>query len=62
MSEVIELTRKDFVSDQTVRWCPGCGDYAVLAQMQKILPELGISKEKIVDVNPEDSQAIGTPV
>ena len=33
-----KLTRKDFVSDQEVRWCPGCGDYAILAQMQKILP------------------------
>jgi len=31
------LTRKDFVSDQEVRWCPGCGDYAILAQVQKIM-------------------------
>ena len=51
MSEVIQLTRKDFVSDQTVRWCPGCGDYAILAQMQKVLPELGIPKEKIVFIS-----------
>lgn len=51
MSEVIELTRKDFVSDQTVRWCPGCGDYAILAQMQKVLPSLGIPKEKIVFIS-----------
>ena len=51
MSEVIELTRKDFVSDQMVRWCPGCGDYAILAQMQKVLPELGISKENIVFIS-----------
>ncbi len=51
MSDVIELTRKDFVSDQTVRWCPGCGDYAILAQMQKVLPELGISKENIVFIS-----------
>ncbi len=51
MSNVIKLTRKDFVSDQTVRWCPGCGDYAVLAQMQKVLPELGIPKEKIVFIS-----------
>ena len=35
------LTRKDFVSDQDVRWCPGCGDYSILAQMQKMMPELG---------------------
>ncbi|MDX1523673.1 MAG: 2-oxoacid:ferredoxin oxidoreductase subunit beta, partial [Anaerolineae bacterium] len=51
MSEVIKLTRKDFVSDQTVRWCPGCGDYAILAQMQKVLPDLGIPKEKIVFIS-----------
>jgi 2-oxoglutarate ferredoxin oxidoreductase subunit beta len=51
MSDVIQLTRKDFVSDQTVRWCPGCGDYAILAQMQKILPELGILRENIVFIS-----------
>ncbi len=51
MSDVIKLTRKDFVSNQTVRWCPGCGDYAVLSQMQKVLPELGIAKEKIVFIS-----------
>jgi 2-oxoglutarate ferredoxin oxidoreductase subunit beta len=51
MSEVIQLTRKDFVSDQTVRWCPGCGDYAILAQMQKVLPELGIARENIVFIS-----------
>ncbi|MBI1881286.1 MAG: CBS domain-containing protein [Chloroflexi bacterium] len=51
MSEVIKLTRKDFVSNQTVRWCPGCGDYAILAQMQKVLPDLGISREKIVFIS-----------
>jgi 2-oxoglutarate ferredoxin oxidoreductase subunit beta len=51
MTEAIQLTRKDFVSDQTVRWCPGCGDYAILAQMQKVLPELGIAKEKIVFIS-----------
>ncbi len=44
-------TRKDFATDQDVRWCPGCGDYAILAQMQKVLPEIGISKEKIVFVS-----------
>ena len=38
-----KLTRKDFVSDQDVRWCPGCGDYAILAQVQKVMPELGRS-------------------
>jgi 2-oxoglutarate ferredoxin oxidoreductase subunit beta len=45
------LTRKDFVTDQEVRWCPGCGDYAILAQMQKVLPELGIPREKIVFIS-----------
>jgi len=46
-----KLTRKDFVSDQDVRWCPGCGDYAILAQVQKVMPELGIAREKIVFVS-----------
>ncbi|OIO05028.1 MAG: 2-oxoacid:ferredoxin oxidoreductase subunit beta [Elusimicrobia bacterium CG1_02_63_36] len=45
------LTRKDFVSDQMVRWCPGCGDFAILAQVQKTLPKLGIPKEKIVFIS-----------
>jgi 2-oxoglutarate ferredoxin oxidoreductase subunit beta len=45
------LTRKDFVADQTVRWCPGCGDFAILAQVQKTLPTLGIPREKIVFVS-----------
>ncbi|MCZ6632954.1 MAG: 2-oxoacid:ferredoxin oxidoreductase subunit beta, partial [bacterium] len=49
--ESVPLTRKDFVSDQEVRWCPGCGDYAILAQMQRVLPELGIPKEKIVFIS-----------
>jgi len=47
----VKLTKKDFVSDQEVRWCPGCGDYAILAQMQKVLPELGIPREKFVFVS-----------
>jgi 2-oxoglutarate ferredoxin oxidoreductase subunit beta len=45
------LSRKDFVSDQEVRWCPGCGDYAILAQVQKIMPEFGIPREKTVFVS-----------
>ncbi|MCB1172906.1 MAG: 2-oxoacid:ferredoxin oxidoreductase subunit beta [Leptospiraceae bacterium] len=45
------LTRKDFISDQDVRWCPGCGDYAILAAIQKTMPELGIPKEKIVFIS-----------
>jgi 2-oxoglutarate ferredoxin oxidoreductase subunit beta len=45
------LTRKDFESDQEVRWCPGCGDYSILAQTQKVLPELGVPREKFVFVS-----------
>ncbi len=41
-----KLTKKDFTSDQEVRWCPGCGDYAILAAIQRTLPELGVSREK----------------
>src|SRR5215813_3000415 len=47
----IKLTRKDFVSDQEVRWCPGCGDYSILAQIQKVMPELGIKRENTVFVS-----------
>ncbi|HXG20050.1 MAG TPA: 2-oxoacid:ferredoxin oxidoreductase subunit beta [Methylomirabilota bacterium] len=46
-----KLTRKDFVSDQDVRWCPGCGDYSILAQVQKIMPELGVPRENIVFIS-----------
>ncbi|MEE2876906.1 MAG: 2-oxoacid:ferredoxin oxidoreductase subunit beta [Candidatus Neomarinimicrobiota bacterium] len=49
-TDVPTLTRKDFVSDQDVRWCPGCGDYSILAQTQKTMPELGVPKEKFVFV------------
>lgn len=49
--ETSGLVRKDFVSDQEVRWCPGCGDYAILAQMQKTLPDLGVPKENIVFIS-----------
>ena len=44
-------TKKEFTSDQEVRWCPGCGDYAVLATMQGFLPELGLRRENIVFVS-----------
>jgi 2-oxoglutarate ferredoxin oxidoreductase subunit beta len=47
----VKLTRKDFTSDQEVRWCPGCGDYSILAQVQRLMPELGIPKEKIVFIS-----------
>ena len=43
--------RKEFTSDQEVRWCPGCGDYAVLAAVQGFLPELGLKRENIVFVS-----------
>jgi 2-oxoglutarate ferredoxin oxidoreductase subunit beta len=45
------LTAKDFTSDQEVRWCPGCGDYAILATMQKFMPELRIPRERIVFIS-----------
>jgi len=45
------LTSKDFVTDQEVRWCPGCGDYSILAQVQKVMPTLGIPKENIVFIS-----------
>ena len=56
MSEVLStpvpaLTPKDFTTDQEVRWCPGCGDYSVLAQVQKVMPGLGIPRENIVIVS-----------
>ena len=47
----LKLTRKDFISDQEVRWCPGCGDYAILSQVQKVMPELGIPRENIVFIS-----------
>lgn len=55
MNEVIAaapaLTAKDFATDQEVRWCPGCGDYSILAQVQKVMPTLGIPKENIVIIS-----------
>lgn len=47
----VKLSKKDFVSDQEVRWCPGCGDYAILAQVQRVMPELGITRENTVFVS-----------
>src|SRR5213082_448172 len=46
-----KLTKADFVSGQEVRWCPGCGDYSILNNVQKVMPELGIPREKIVFVS-----------
>jgi 2-oxoglutarate/2-oxoacid ferredoxin oxidoreductase subunit beta len=47
----VPLTAKDFSTDQEVRWCPGCGDYSILAQVQKIMPGIGVPKENIVIVS-----------
>jgi 2-oxoglutarate ferredoxin oxidoreductase subunit beta len=47
----IKAGRKDFTSDQDVRWCPGCGDYAILSQVQKVMPELGVARENVVFVS-----------
>jgi 2-oxoglutarate/2-oxoacid ferredoxin oxidoreductase subunit beta len=46
-----KATKKDFTSDQEVRWCPGCGDYAILAAMQSFLPELGLRRENVVCIS-----------
>ena len=45
------LTAKDFATDQEVRWCPGCGDYSILAQVQKVMPTLGIPREQIAIIS-----------
>ena len=45
------LTATDFASDQDVRWCPGCGDYSILAQMKKVLPQIGVPRENIVFIS-----------
>jgi 2-oxoglutarate/2-oxoacid ferredoxin oxidoreductase subunit beta len=47
----VKLTAKDFKSDQEVRWCPGCGDYAILSAVQGFMPSLGIPRERIVFVS-----------
>lgn len=56
MSEVVTptppvLTAKDFATDQEVRWCPGCGDYSILKQVQTILPQTGLPRENIVIIS-----------
>ena len=45
------LKAADFASDQDVRWCPGCGDYSILAQMKKVMPTLGLPQEKLVFIS-----------
>jgi 2-oxoglutarate ferredoxin oxidoreductase subunit beta len=51
MTSELKLTAKDFKSDQEVRWCPGCGDYAILAAVQGFMPELGIRRENVVCIS-----------
>jgi 2-oxoglutarate ferredoxin oxidoreductase subunit beta len=55
LQEIASYTKADFTSDQTVRWCPGCGDYSILAQMQKVMPAVcekrGIPRENVVFVS-----------
>jgi 2-oxoglutarate ferredoxin oxidoreductase subunit beta len=51
MAETETLTSKSFVTDQDIRWCPGCGDYSILKQVQTVLPGLGIPRENIVMVS-----------
>lgn len=47
----VKLTKKDFESDQDIRWCPGCGDYSILANVQRVMPELGIPLHQMVWVS-----------
>jgi 2-oxoglutarate/2-oxoacid ferredoxin oxidoreductase subunit beta len=48
---VVPFTSKDLVTDQDVRWCPGCGDYSILKQVQTVMPELGLNREEIVFIS-----------
>ena len=47
----VKLKAKDFASDQDVRWCPGCGDYSILAQVQRSFPDIGVKKEQLAWVS-----------
>ena len=51
MNDIVALNKKDFETNQDVRWCPGCGDYAVLAQVQKLMPTLGIPRENFAFIS-----------
>ncbi|HYZ89011.1 MAG TPA: 2-oxoacid:ferredoxin oxidoreductase subunit beta [Myxococcales bacterium] len=51
MTGKLNLAKKDFVSDQEVRWCPGCADFAILATVQKVMPELDVPRENIVFIS-----------
>jgi hypothetical protein len=48
----VKLGRKDFQSDQDVRWCPGCGDYSILAQTQRVMPDL-MGLKSVLVINDE---------
>jgi len=49
--EIKPMTAKDLITDQEVRWCPGCGDYSILKQVQTVIPELGLKRENIVFIS-----------
>jgi len=49
--EATAYTKKDFMSDQTIRWCPGCGDYSILSQVQTVFSQLGIAREKFAVIS-----------
>lgn len=51
MSDTVTYTAKDFATDQDVRWCPGCGDYSILKQVQTIMPDLNVPREDIVFIS-----------
>ena len=51
MTEMVQLSRRDLVSDQEIRWCPGCGDYAIVKGVQTALASLGVPREKMVVVS-----------
>lgn len=51
LKDTTSFTSKDLVTDQEVRWCPGCGDYSILKQVQTVIPELGLKKEEIVFIS-----------
>ena len=51
MTDVQLTTKKDWATDQEVRWCPGCGDYSILTAMQLMLPDLGVRREDTVFIS-----------
>ena len=51
MANNLQYTAKDFTTDQEVRWCPGCGDYSILKQVQSVMPEIDVPKEDIVFIS-----------